>query len=81
MMGVRKYRSIEDMPGAAGRRPLDPENLRLAFGLMDLARRLSSLSFTPGVYKFRSHGEMVLAHEHREVAQVRAARATRERAD
>lgn len=80
-MGVRKYRSIEDMPGAAPRRPLDPENLRLAFGLMDLAQHLSSLSFVPGVYKFRSHDELVLAREQREAAQVRAARAARKRVD
>lgn len=73
-MGVRKYRSIEDMPGPAPRRPLDPENLRLAFGLMDLARHLSPLPYDPGVYKFGSHDEMVCARERREAANVRAAR-------
>jgi hypothetical protein len=62
-MGVRKYRSVADMPGAPARPPLDPENLRLACGLMDLARRLSSLPFVPGVRKFRSYGEMVLARK------------------
>lgn len=53
-MGVRKFRSVEEMPGAAPRRPLDPENLRLAVELMRLTQRLSRFSFVPGVRKFRS---------------------------
>jgi len=52
-MGVRKFRSVEDMPGAPSARPLDPENLRLAFGLMTLGR-LVPLVYQPGVWKFRS---------------------------
>jgi hypothetical protein len=53
-MGVRKYRSIADMPGPAPRTPLDPDNLRLSASLMDLTHRLSRFSYVPGVRKFRS---------------------------
>jgi hypothetical protein len=53
-MGVRKFRSVEDMPGPAPREPLDPENLRLAIELMDLACRLSRFSPRPGVRRFHS---------------------------
>lgn len=60
-MGVRKYRSIEDMPPLPPRRPLDPENLRLALGLADFAQRLHPLRYRPGVHKYRSYDELVAA--------------------
>jgi hypothetical protein len=53
-MGVRKFRSAAEMPGPAFLPPLDPENLRLAVELMDLALRLSRFSPRPGVRRFRS---------------------------
>jgi hypothetical protein len=53
-MGIRKFRSVADMPGPAPRRPLDPENLRLAVALMGLTHGLSRFSYVPGVRKFRS---------------------------
>jgi len=53
-MGVRKFRSVAEMPGPAPLPPLDPDNLRLAVELMDLALRLSRFSLRPGVRKFRS---------------------------
>ncbi len=62
-MGVRRYRSVEDMPAGSPRRPLDPENLVIAFGLMDLAHRIAALSFPPGIKKYRSHDEMLRARE------------------
>jgi len=36
-MGVRKFRSVADMPGRSRRQPLDEQNLKVAFGLMDAA--------------------------------------------
>lgn len=57
-MGVKKFRSVEEMPGPAPLPPLDPDNLRLAFELMDLTHRLSRFRFVPGVRKFRSIEEM-----------------------
>jgi hypothetical protein len=35
-MAVRKYRSVADMPPPPPGVRLDPENLRMAFDLMDL---------------------------------------------
>ena len=56
-MGVRKFRSVEEMPGPPRRPPLDPENLRLAFGLASLAHGLHPLRTEAGVRKFRSWDE------------------------
>lgn len=69
-MGVRKFRSVEEMPGPPPLRPLDPENLRMAFGMASVAHGLSPVTYQAGVRKFRSWQD---ALEHRE----RAARAGR----
>ncbi len=53
-MTVRKYRSVEEMPAAAVRTPLDPANLRLACDLSAAARQLGGRRFPPGVYRHRS---------------------------
>lgn len=66
-MGVRKFHSVEEMPGPAPREPLDPENLRIAFGLMETAHRLAGVRRRPGVRKFRSWDELLLAKERDEV--------------
>lgn len=68
-MGVRKYRSIAEVPPHPARPPLDPENLRIGAELMDLANRLSPLRATPGVLRFRSYDELVRFHHMREVEQ------------
>lgn len=67
-MGVRKFRSVEEMPGPAPREPLDPENLRIAFGLMDTTHRLAGVCRPPGVRKFRSWDDLLLARERERVA-------------
>ena len=74
-MGLRKYRSVEEMPGPPLRRPLDPENLRIAFGLMDLALRLHPPRYAAGVRKFCSEGEMIRERERHATEMARAARA------
>lgn len=56
-MGVRKFRSIEAMPGPPRRPRLDPENLRLAFGLASVAHGLHPWRGRPGLRKFRSWNE------------------------
>ena len=59
-MGVRKYHSVDEMPGPRPRRPLDPDNLRLAFGLASLAHGLHPLHQEPGVRRFRTWNDFVL---------------------
>lgn len=53
-MGVRKYRSVSDLPPPPARRARDPENLVLAIALSDACRRLRPFRFPPGVYKNRT---------------------------
>lgn len=53
-MGVRKFRSVAEMPGPSPRAPLDPDNLRLAVELMALTCRLSRFAPPPGLRRFRS---------------------------
>ena len=53
-MPVRKYRSVEEMPGPPPRPPLDPENLRIAFAWIKLAHELRPVRLAPGVRKFSS---------------------------
>jgi hypothetical protein len=54
MMPVKKYRSIEEMPGPPALPPLDPANLRAALSLTEVAYRMSPWRFEPGVHKFHS---------------------------
>ena len=53
-MGVRKFRSVAEMPPPEPLTPLDPENLRLAFSLMGFTHWLSRASLVPGVRRVRS---------------------------
>jgi hypothetical protein len=53
-MGVRKFRSVAEIPPLSPLTPLDPANLRLAFSLMGFTQWLSRSVFVPGVRKFRS---------------------------
>jgi hypothetical protein len=62
-MPVRKYRSVEDMPGVRPLPPRDPENLRVACELSELAWALHPWKLEPGVRKFRSVEE---AFDHRQ---------------
>lgn len=62
-MGVRKFRSVAEMPGPPPRARLDPENLRIAFELMELTARLNPVGRRQGVRKFRSHDESIRVRE------------------
>jgi hypothetical protein len=53
-MPVRKFRSVADMPGAKRLTPLDPDNLRVACSLSQLANWLHPMKHVPGVRKYRS---------------------------
>jgi hypothetical protein len=78
-MGVRKYRGVEEIPGPPPREPLDPDNLRLACGLSDLARRFGPRARVPGVYKSGSFDELLRERDRREAAFVSAHRTWKER--
>ena len=67
-MGVRKFRSVEEMKGQPPLRPLDPENLRIACGLSSL-ELLAPVRRTPGVRKFRSFEEMSRERDRQDRAQ------------
>lgn len=69
-MGVRKFHSVEEMPGPPPRKPLDPENLRIAFGLSSLADGLRPTRLSPGVRKFRSWDEALAAKDADERARL-----------
>jgi hypothetical protein len=71
-MGIRKFRSVVEMPHPSPFPPLDPENLRLAFWLMGLTQWLSRRPpLVPGVRKFRSVEEMDAYRGARELEEAR----------
>jgi hypothetical protein len=70
-VGVRKFHSVEEMPGPPPLRPLDPENLRIALGLASFAAGLCPTRRRPGVRKFRSWNEALAAKEADELAHRR----------
>jgi hypothetical protein len=79
-MGIRKFRSVEEMPPPPPLPPLTAETLRRAFEHMELSIRLSPLIYTPGVRKFRSLDEANRHREAVETAQIRRRRADRTKA-
>jgi hypothetical protein len=76
-MGVRKFPSVEQMPGPPPLARLDPENLRIALGLASLASALSPLRRTPGVRKFRSWNDALAVREADEQAPFQRSRLRR----
>lgn len=62
-MSVKKYRSVDEMPGPRVFPPLDPENLRRLCEVNELAALLHPIRLVPGVHKFRSMEE---ANGHRQ---------------
>lgn len=75
-MPVKKYRSVGEMPGVAPREPHDPDNLRIACELSELAYALHPWSFEPGVRKFRSIEDMSQHRREWERQQVRTERSS-----
>jgi hypothetical protein len=79
-MGVRKFHSVEEMPEPPPLPRLDPENLRIAFGLASLADGLRPVRRTPGVRKFRSWDEALAAKATDEIASLRRSPSENKRA-
>jgi len=70
-MTIRKYKSVTEMLGVQPLRPLDPENIRVACELSELAFGLGGWQFEPGVHKFRSLEEASADRRQREKENVR----------
>jgi len=75
-MPVRKYRSAADMPPPPPRAPLDPENLKIFFGLWDFCHHLRPTRRTPGVRKFHSWDDLLRSREERPSGSARSAPAS-----
>ena len=56
-MVIRKYRSVEEMPGPQTLPRLHPDNLRRACELSETAYRLCPWHLPPGVKRFRTLDE------------------------
>lgn len=70
-MVIRKYRRVEEMESPPRLSPLEPENLRIACELTELAFAFCPWAFEPGVKKYRSLEEAYLVREEWENKQVR----------
>jgi len=53
---------------------LDPENLRIAFGLAELAQGFYPVRLKPGVYKYASWDELLAAWAKRKEGHLRVGR-------
>lgn len=73
-MPVRKYRSIEEMPGPSPLTPLRAENLEAACELTEMAYRMRPWRFVPGVRKYRSIEEANRSRARWEAEAIRANR-------
>lgn len=73
-MPIRKFRSVEEMPGPPALPPLDAENLRSALSLMEVAYRLCPWQFPPGVHKFHSIEEANASRDEWETGLIRRRR-------
>ena len=70
-MPLRKYRSVEETPPVARLEPLDPDNLRVACELSEVAFGLRSWRFVPGVKKFSSVAVAAQRRSEWEKSQIR----------
>jgi hypothetical protein len=62
-MGVRKFRSIEEMNREKWRQPGDPALYRAIASLWEFGRRTSKRRFVHGVHRYRSIESMSAAQE------------------
>lgn len=63
-MGVKKYRSVDLMPGPPPLPPLEPDNFVRFFEVIALAEQISPfLGYKPGIRKFRSAEQAYMSRE------------------
>lgn len=72
-MPVRKYSSVTEMPGNRPLPALDPENLRIACELTELAYGIRPWHLEPGVHRFGSIEEAFRHRRNRERQQAQGA--------
>jgi hypothetical protein len=60
---LKRYRSIEEMPGLPPLRAYDPENLRAAIEVSAVCYALNPWRFPPGVHKHASVAEAARVRE------------------
>jgi hypothetical protein len=75
-MSLRRYRSVREMTGPEPLPPLDPENLRIACELSELAFGLRAWRLEPGLREYVSIEEASRARQAWERDHVRLAAAT-----
>ena len=73
-MVIKKYRQVEDMESPPKLVPLDPNNIRIACELTELAFAFHPWVYEPGVKKYHSSDEAYLARKEWENRQVRKRR-------
>ena len=78
-MPVRKFRSVEEMPGPARYLPGDPALFRAIAGVWTFGARANPRRFPPGVHRYHSIDEMNRAQERWDAEHVAQLRAQRER--
>jgi hypothetical protein len=74
---VRKYRSIEDMPGPPTYQPGSAAGLKALLGVLDFVRRTNPRRHRPGVRRFRSLAELQQFEEDQHAEHIRALRLSR----
>ena len=73
-MPVRRFRSIEDMPGSPRRVPGDPALYKAMAGVWAFGRAGNPRRFPPGLYKYRSIEDMNRAQDEQLAEHVGALR-------
>ena len=77
-MPVRRFRDVSEMEGNTWRNPGDPELVRAIRETWNFARRTTTPSFPPGLYKHRSVEEAEALCEAWDKENFRAFQARRE---
>ena len=69
-MSVKKFRSVDHMPGPPPLDPLDPDNFVRFFEVIALAEQLCPFTrYEPGIKKFRSAEQAFMSRE--QIRQIR----------
>jgi hypothetical protein len=70
-MPIRRYRSIEDMPGPPTYAPGSPDGLRALLRVLDFVRRTNPRHHPPGIVRFRSLAQLQDYEDEQDAEHVR----------